>query len=160
MCLSSVATIVNAGIAAIPKAKLGTNGEHCSDGLGLGILSLANWKKYSKANKQTTNIYLLSKDTATEPGIIFCRLYSLHKQIMIVGTTFSKNTIRNKPRYAIAIFGILPTALIEFMIDKKDVHWVELKAAATQYDAPLVFNNQIYNSIKPKEATYEIPTTK
>lgn len=186
MCLSSAATIVNAGAAAILRAKSGAKRERYSEALGLyvhsaanqlsfaeqynypdgrftflwfsfnaayskdlgntsiaesvllekqciyqsflnhhsRILSLANWQEHSKANKQATNVTLLSKYTAAVPSIIFCHLYTLRNQFTHDSTTWSNNSSRNQVTDAIAIFAILLSALIETIMNNKDTKLV------------------------------------
>ena len=60
MCLSSVATIVNAGAVAIPTAKLGAKREHYSEALGLRIHSAASRLSFSKQCEDTKGRFALT----------------------------------------------------------------------------------------------------
>lgn len=60
MCLSSVATIVNAGAVAIPTAKLGAKRDHYSEVLGLCIHSAASRLSFSKQCEDTNGRFALT----------------------------------------------------------------------------------------------------
>ena len=66
-----------------------------------------------------------NKDTSAVLGIIFNRLYTLRNQIIHGGATWNSSANRNQLRDATAILGDLVPALIEIMMDNKDVHWGE-----------------------------------
>lgn len=89
------------------------------------IAGFSDWAARFKASKQTANIALANKDTATVLGVIFSRLYTLRNQIMHGGATWSSSANRNQLRDATAILGDLVPVLIEIMMDNKDAHWGE-----------------------------------
>ena len=89
------------------------------------IAGFSEWEKHFKASKQAANIALANKDTSAVLGIIFNRLYTLRNQIIHGGATWNSSANRNQLRDATAILGDLVPALIEIMMDNKDVHWGE-----------------------------------